>query len=225
MKQLSDEKIVESWGKNAHPWAEAIRNDEITSRVQTTNQAIFEAVTLSFPKTVLDIGCGEGWLVRRLANSGIDVLGIDVVSELIDYARKEGDGRYKVLSYEDISSEALDEKYDVIVCNFSLLGKESVNHVFQQIPLILEKKGSFIVQTIHPTVGCESGEYVDGWREGTWSGFSERFSNPAPWYFRTLETWKMLFNENGFILKPIIEPMNKIKKTADSILFVANLDN
>lgn len=223
MNTLSDEKIVESWKKNVSPWIAAIRNGEIDSRVQTTNEAIFKAVSNTSPKSVLDIGCGEGWLVRELTKAGFDTLGIDVVPELISAAIKEGAGRYKVLTYEDISYDVLNEKYDVVVSNFSLLGHESVTNIFSKLPSILADSGYFIVQTIHPIISNGEAEYKDGWRKGTWDGFNKMFTDPAPWYFRTLDSWKSLFVENGFTLERIEEPLSLRTGTAASIVFIGRI--
>ena len=38
------------------------------------------------PSTVLDIGCGEGWLCRALADKGMKVWGVDAIPELITAA-------------------------------------------------------------------------------------------------------------------------------------------
>ena len=223
MKVLSDENIVESWKKNVDPWVVAIRHGEIDSRVQTTNQAILDTVLKYKPKTVLDIGCGEGWLVRALTKSGIDTLGVDAVPALINSAIIEGQGKYKVLSYEDISYDKLLERYNVVVSNFSLLGNESVTNIFQKVSSLLEDNGFFIVQTIHPIIGCGDEEYKDGWRNGSWTGFNKMFTDPAPWYFRTLDSWKLLFESNGFDLE-IIEPIGKLTRKAESIVLVGRID-
>jgi 2-polyprenyl-3-methyl-5-hydroxy-6-metoxy-1,4-benzoquinol methylase len=154
MDKLTDETIIEASWKNVHPWVAAIQNGEIATRLLITNKVIIDAVMERAAKTVLDVGCGEGWLVRELAAKGIDALGIDAISECIEIANKQKTGRFKVLSYEKTSSHELNEKFDVVVCNFSLLGEKSVNCLFQQIPSLLNESGLFIVQTVHPVVGC-----------------------------------------------------------------------
>jgi len=220
MSKYSDLKIIESWKTNVDPWISAIRNNEIESRSLITNNAIINAIVTCNPKTVLDAGCGEGWLVRELEKLGIFSTGIDVVQNFIESAIEEGEGSFKTISYEELSYETLKEKFDVVVCNFSLLGKESVVDLFENIPYLLNENGSFIIQTIHPVTGCGESEYKDGWREGSWDGFNDKFKNPAPWYFRTLETWKLLFANNGFSINKIIEPFSQRIQAPSSIIFV-----
>ncbi len=218
--ELSDKKIIDSWEKNAPPWITAIQYQQIESRRLVTDRAIIDAIKSIPPETLLDIGCGEGWLARELAPLGISVLGLDVIPTLIDSARESGMGRFQLLAYEDISAEALDEKYDAVVCNFSLLGKESVEHIFKTVPKLLNPDGSFIIQTIHPITTAEQAPYVDGWREGSWAGFNGNFCDPAPWYFRTLESWHSLFHSNGFTLHQIKEPINPATGRISSLIMV-----
>lgn len=52
-------------------------------------------------------------------------------------------------------------------------------------------------------VGCG-----EGWREGSWAGFSADFADAPPWYFGTLESWVALFRENGLRLLEIREPVH-----------------
>ena len=205
---LSDRKILDSWAKNVSPWVKAIKNGQFESRRIGTDLAIIETITSVSGNKVLDIGCGEGWLVRELLFLGLSATGIDAIEALINKAKELGDGLYKVLEYEKMSSRTIDEKYDIAVCNFSLLGKESVEHIFKIIPSILNDNGYFIIQTLHPNISCGELPYIDGWREGSWTGFSNEFSDPAPWYFRTIESWSNLFHKHGLKLIQLKEPIN-----------------
>jgi len=216
----TDRKIIESWKQNASPWIKAIEEKQIDSRRLTTDKAIVDTLLSLSLSNVLDIGCGEGWLVRELSAHGLSVTGIDAIKQLIDKAKEQQEGSYRVLEYENISPQSITEKYSALVCNFSLIGKESVEHIFNMAPLILAKRGHLIIQTLNPVTSCGDQAYVDGWRDGSWEGFSNDFCNPAPWYFRTLETWKNLYQDNGFELKQIKEPIHSTTKNAASLIMV-----
>lgn len=232
MEKLSDKKIIDSWTKNVQPWIKAIDEGQIKSRTQLTNKAIIKTITALNPSNVLDIGCGEGWLVRALDQYGINAFGVDVVPEFISHANKQGKGQFKCIAYEDLLDTSFEEKFDLIVCNFSLLGKESVEQVFKSVALLLKPEGFFVVQTIHPLSNSKDAPYKDGWRTGTWDGFNSQFKDPAPWFFRTLESWKLLFLNNGFTLEKntrdpfcIIEPRyNDLEKNI-SLIIVGTLFN
>jgi len=58
MDHRNEEKILQTWQKNSEAWTKAVRNHKITSRIETTNNAIVEAVLSHQPNSVLDIGCG-----------------------------------------------------------------------------------------------------------------------------------------------------------------------
>ena len=218
---LSDEKIIDSWLKNASPWTSAIRNNEIESRRLVTNDAIIAAVMSRAPKTVLDIGCGEGWLVRALNDRGVRATGVDVVPDLIDQAKRAGGGDFRVAAYEDIAAGELDLKVDVAVANFSLIGKESVENLLATATSLLEPRGAIIIQTLHPRTASGDLPYEDGWRQGSWSGFSEDFTDPAPWYFRTLESWQKMLSTNGLCLAETREPLHPSTRKPASVIFIA----
>jgi SAM-dependent methyltransferase len=221
--RFSDARIVDSWRKNAAPWTLAVRAREIESRRLVTDQAIIDAVMSYAPHSMLDIGCGEGWLIRALAGSGMRLIGIDVVPALIESAQAAGGGEFLVASYEDLSGGTFQSLTDVAVCNFSLLGKESVDATFAAVPALLTTQGLFIVQTVHPLVACGAHEYRDGWREGSWDGFGKEFSDPAPWYFRTLGSWLEMFREHKLRLLELREPLHPDTGRPASAIFIADV--
>lgn len=218
-----DEAIVESWKLNAEPWTAVVRRQQIESRRLVTDGAIVETVLAHSPGVVLDLGCGEGWLVRALAERGLSVYGVDVVPDLIERARAAGGGRFSVMSYEDITRGALGLRVDIVVCNFALFGDRVVERMFRVMPSLLNSGGVFIVQTLHPMIACGDAPYRTGWREGSWSGFDASFVQPAPWYFRTLEAWTSLFVRAGFRLLEIKEPIHPETQKPASVVFVAEL--
>jgi 2-polyprenyl-3-methyl-5-hydroxy-6-metoxy-1,4-benzoquinol methylase len=215
-----DREIIDSWSKNAAPWIVAIQEQQIESRILVTDRSIIDAVVSQNAQTVLDLGCGEGWLTRELSARGMEVVGVDGIPAPIEQARSMSIDRFELATYEEIAAGKLVEKFDVVVANFSLFGNESVVDLFQSIPLLLNPQGTFIIQTLHPTFSCGDLAYVDGWRSSDWAGFSDDFTDPAPWYFRTLATWVKLYCSNGFSLVEICEPLHPSTGKPASVIFV-----
>lgn len=205
--EAREQQIVQSWNANAEPWAQAIQAGSIASRKLVTDAAIVNAVMSVQPQRVLDLGCGEGWLARSLAARGVTVIGVDAVPHLIAKATQFGHGEFHVQEYRAIAERRWHcDPVDAVVCNFSLLGGESVESMMGAVGGCLGASGHLIVQTLHPLAACGEHPYQDGWREGSWRGFGADFSDPAPWYFRTLESWLAMLRRNGFEVLECREP-------------------
>jgi 2-polyprenyl-3-methyl-5-hydroxy-6-metoxy-1,4-benzoquinol methylase len=216
-----EQQIIRSWNSNAGPWARAVQTGSIHSRKLVTDRAIVDAVSGLGPDRVLDLGCGEGWLARALDDLGMKVTGVDAVPELVAEATRLGQGEFHVQDYDAIVNRLWRcGPFDAAVCNFSLLGKESVESLMGAIGHYLGGGGFLIVQTLHPVAACGDHPYRDGWRDGSWLGFSAEFSDPAPWYFRTLESWFSMLRRNRFELLECREPTAPGAMAPASILFI-----
>ncbi|WP_440223645.1 class I SAM-dependent methyltransferase [Dokdonella sp. MW10] len=217
----AEARILASWQRNGAPWTRAVRDGAIASRVLATNAAVVAAVLALAPRRVLDVGCGEGWLARELASHGLDVTGVDAVPALVDDARAGGGGRFEVMDYEALAAGALGARFDLAVCNFSLIGGASVDALVAAMPRLLEPGGMFIVQTLHPLEACGAQPYRDGWREGSWAGFDDTFRDPAPWFFRTLESWIALLRSSCLVVEAVREPLHPRTGRPASLILVA----
>lgn len=205
MTDENETHIVKSWQQNVTAWSDAVRGGKIESRRLITDQAILQAIFSEGFATAIDIGCGEGWLVRELQDQNISAVGVDAVSAFIETAQHKRPGDYRCIAYEELAQNGLDQRFDLAICNFSLLGKDSVEALVSGIPRLLNPGGRFIVQTLNPK-NVPNEERQDGWRSGSWDGFGEKFVNPAPWYFRTVKSWLALFAGSGLITTRTVEP-------------------
>jgi SAM-dependent methyltransferase len=223
MHQLSDEQILHSWAVNAPQWTTAVREGLIESRPLVTNRAITGAVSECSPDSVIDLGCGEGWLVRQLGPWVRRLVGVDAIPALVDQARAAGGGEFINADYAEIEAGRLNESFNMAVFNFSLRGDDSVEGIFQAMPLLLKLSGRVIVQTLHPFFAGGDFQYSDGWRASGWDGFGPEFVDPAPWYFRTLANWHALFARHHLRLLEIREPLHPSTGRPSSMLFIGML--
>jgi len=219
---VSETHILQSWTANAAAWTKAVRNREIPSRVRATDAAIVAAVDDLKPRTVLDLGCGEGWLAHALAERGYDVLGVDAIPALIEQAKTMGKAAFEVAGYEQITESGLGgRRYDAVVINFALFGEDSVPKLLRRMPDLLKPGGRLVIQTLHPVVANGDQIYADGWRKGSWAGFSDAFTDPAPWYFRTLGTWVTMVSASGLAIDEMREPVDPQTGKPASVIFIA----
>lgn len=217
-----EQRILASWHDNALPWIRLIQQQGIASR-RTSDPAIERAIIARQTDRVLDLGCGEGWLCRRLAARGIHTTGIDAVPSLVDSARQQHpDGDYRCLSFSELDS-GLTESFGVVVCNFSLFGERSVEQLLATLQTRLTPSGVLLVQTLHPLMACD-GDYRSGWRETRWPGSGSDFGAAPPWYFRTLENWLALFQRAGYRVN-LEEPLDPQQKLPVSVIFHAVADH
>jgi SAM-dependent methyltransferase len=221
MSTHTDAAVIDSWSRNGDPWTAAVRGGEIESRVLVTNAAIVDAVRARAPRTGVDLGCGEGWLLRALPE--VEMVGVDAIAGLVEQARAAGGGEFRQLSYEQVAAGQLALAVDVAVCNFSLIGDEAVRGLFRAAPSYLRRGGHLIVQTVHPLTACGDAPYADGWREGSWAGFSSDFADAPPWYFRTVSSWIGLFVDHGLQLVEMREPVHPRTGKPVSLILVGQL--
>lgn len=219
----SEARLARSWHENAGAWTRAVRDGTIESRRLGTDAAIVQAVRALSPRRVLDVGCGEGWLVHALAYEGVDAVGVDASAPLLRAAR-EGPGRFVLMRYNEIAREPerLGGPFDAIVCNFSLLGEDL-------LPLLvalrgrLEQGGRLLIQMLHPlNVGADV-PYRDGWHVETFGAFGKAFPEPMPWYFRTVGSWWRLLEAAGYRVVNLEEAQPEGASRPLSLLWEASL--
>jgi hypothetical protein len=179
-----------------------------------------------------------------LVHAGMQTVGVDIVPDLIQQALAssgeavaqggeavaqggeaiaKGGAEFQVQDYAAIAKrEWRCLPCGAAVCNFSLLGNESVESLIAALPYYLDADKLLVIQTLHPLTACGAQPYQDGWREGSWCGFSSEFSNPAPWYFRTVESWHALLERSGFAVKQCIEPRIAAAAPPASIIWVCS---
>lgn len=220
--------LAQSWLDNAAGWIAAVREDRIESRRLSTNKAILDAVLETAPtsaaRRVLDMGCGEGWLVRKLESYGVESVGVEGSLPLVQAARTAG-GHFLHLTYDEVIAypQRAGGIYDAVIFNFALLEDDLVP-VLRAVRTLLSGHGRLIIQTVHPWTACGDAAYADGWRTENFDQFGSAFPSPMPWYFRTLASWTAALKESGYLITDLREPLHPENGKPLSLMLIGEPD-
>ncbi len=141
------------------------------------------------PKTgefILDIGCGDGVLTQKIADSGANVTGIDTSENMINACKKLGIESY-VMSAVDFS---FSKKFDAIFSNACLHWVKNHKQALQNFHKHLKPGGRFV---------AEFGGF--GNIKTIQDAICQTISNAKslnPWYFPTKEEYVNLLESSGF---------------------------
>lgn len=131
---------------------------------------------------VLDIACGQGVLCRRLADLGVQTLGIDSSPRLVEVARRhEPEGapperpapRYEVADARTLPALAGSlgsQPFDAATCVMALMNIEPLDPIIRGCADLLRPGGAFVAIILHPAFRAP-GQTKWGWDE---AGRSER---------------------------------------------------
>ena len=215
-----EDALLDSWHHNAQAWIDAVRHGAIESRRQVTDQAILLAILGRQPERVLDLGCGEGWLLRALGDRGVEAVGVDGDRALVDAARAAGSAEVHLASYAQLTAAQVyvGKDYDLICANFALL-QQDIIPLLAAMNALLAPGGALVIQTLHPW-SVADGDYQDGWREESFAGFAGDWQ-VMPWYFRTLASWLNALDMAVLRLVSLQEPQHPQSALPQSLLLVA----
>jgi 2-polyprenyl-3-methyl-5-hydroxy-6-metoxy-1,4-benzoquinol methylase len=163
LRVSNNNKGVNELMSNFHKTAISRRN------FSTPVQHLLEGKMLSKTGIILDYGCGRGYDVEHLKMEGFDIEGFDPHGDYNDY-------------------EVLDERYDIVMCNFVLNVIEDPVERFQvenHLRYLLKEGGTAYLAVRNDkdvANGCTS--------TGTWQGLVEPVS----------KHWELLTSNSKFKL-------------------------
>ena len=103
---------------------------------------------------VLEVGCGNGYLARRLARAGCEVVGVDRSHPLIVRARaRESANPLGVVYLEQDAArmrQVRSASFDVALANMSLMDIEDAEGTVREVARALRPGGRFVFSISHP---------------------------------------------------------------------------
>jgi 2-polyprenyl-3-methyl-5-hydroxy-6-metoxy-1,4-benzoquinol methylase len=205
----------ERWEANAAYWVKIIREGRDRYRTELTDDALVEAVGECAGLRVLDAGCGEGYLTRRLAALGAHVAGMDICRGLVEAAAGLG-GAYACASVDALPIG--DGTLDLVVCNHLFSHLPDPSGAIAEFGRVLRGGGRLVVLTLHPCFYNEASERgaadsVPASRYFTARGIDQHFvvdglESPSviTSWLRPLEYYSATLRDAGFVITDIREP-------------------
>jgi 23S rRNA-/tRNA-specific pseudouridylate synthase/ubiquinone/menaquinone biosynthesis C-methylase UbiE len=126
---------------------------------------------------VLDVACGQGALARRMAEQGLEVVGVDASPKLIESARARSAGRSLRFEVADAAAlsglkESLGE-FDAVTCIMALMNIDPLEGALRGSAALLKPGGSLVCVILHPAFRAP-GQTSWGWEEERPSGHIEK---------------------------------------------------
>ena len=166
---------------------------------------------------VLDVGCGEGQLARRITALGGAVTGIDPTTAQIVEARRRGGGP----QYSQSSATALPFRsgaFDAVVACLVLEHIEPFEPAIDEIARVLAPDGRFVLFLNHPLLQTPGSGWIDDhileeqyWRLGPYLPDDQALEEVAPgvrlpFMHRPLGRYINVMADRGLLAEHMDEP-------------------
>lgn len=132
-------------------WSASYDSDENLTR-DLDQKVLRQALANLHFNSILEIGCGTGKNTSFLAQIGENVHALDFSAGMIEKAKRKVRAENVKFSMADLTQKwpCEDESYHLIVCNLVLEHIEDLSFVFSEAFRVLEKKGRFLINELHP---------------------------------------------------------------------------
>ncbi len=144
-------KKTTSWGKEAEWYSDHLKDSD-TYHTKVILPNVLRLIESKSGQRVLEIGCGEGFFAREIAQKGSTVTACDISPELIALAEKQGGNvTYRVSPAQSISWASQNE-FDVVLAVLTLQNMEHLDVVMKEVARVMKKDGRFIFVLNHPII-------------------------------------------------------------------------
>ena len=225
---FGDADAQAAWDAAADAWEAFIESGADYYRHAVHGPALLAACLPVEGRDVLDVGCGQGFFSRQLADRGARVVGIDLSEKQIAYARRHealepGGIVYHVMPAAEAAEGLGGQRFDLVAACMSLHDMSDPPAVLRSVSRLLPTGGRLVFSTPHPCTDTpyrhwerddpvdhgplhidryfESGPTVLRWKMGRLL-----YHWDSPYWRHTLEEWSVMVAEAGFLMRRLLEP-------------------
>jgi ubiquinone/menaquinone biosynthesis C-methylase UbiE len=132
-------------------WSDSYDTDNNLTR-DLDQQVTREVLANLHFNSILEIGCGTGKNTAFLAQIATSVHALDFSAGMIEKAKQKVHAQNVRFSVADITKTwpGKDGEFDLIVCNLVLEHIADLAFIFSEAARVLQNKGSFFVNELHP---------------------------------------------------------------------------
>ncbi|MBI2848236.1 MAG: methyltransferase domain-containing protein [Chloroflexi bacterium] len=149
----NQDDATERWNRNAAKWHQFYGANDPYRR-DMLDPVILGVLGDVSGKLVLDAGCGDGYLARKVARLGALVTGVDRSSRMLSLALEEQEKDTLAITYHnaDIASLSFlpDRSFDVVITNNVIQDVEDYKGAFREFSRLLRSAGTYLQVINHP---------------------------------------------------------------------------
>ncbi|MFQ5987050.1 MAG: class I SAM-dependent methyltransferase [Thermoplasmata archaeon] len=142
------------WEELADSWDAAQGDDGDLWHRTLIDPTFLDVVGDVRDRRVLDLGCGNGYMARKLVRGGADVTGIDASAPIIAHAQRREAESPLGITYHVANAAHLDgwedASFDAVVANMSLMDIEDADGAIREVARLLRPLGRFVASLSHP---------------------------------------------------------------------------
>jgi ubiquinone/menaquinone biosynthesis C-methylase UbiE len=152
------------WEQMAEWWDNKLGDDGDLWHRALIDPPVFKLVGAVTGQRVLDLACGNGYISRRLARAGAQVVGIDSTAAIVGRARAREAREPLGIAYHVCDAAQLpmleDSTFDLVVCNMALMDIADAASAIREVGRVLAPQGRFVASIAHP---CFDKMESSGW--------------------------------------------------------------
>ena len=211
MEEITNQDIIAAWANASQEDAERHGDEGDFARQHLLNPALFALLGDVTGKSVLDAGCGQGYLCRMLARQGAIVTGVEPAEVWYRYAVEREQHEPLGITYlqQDLSLlTSLENTFDIAIANMVFMDIPDYQTAIRNCIAALKRGGNFVFSILHP---CFE-EDANKWNKKGYVEVREYFNDYminkgyASTFHRPLSSYLNLVIGAGCVVQRIIEP-------------------